>query len=238
MNQIDYTNQSNNLLALEAEKFANSNRTFNQQSNKFSDACFYKQQLNLATKPLEYCVNSLNNISSTNNPKVAFTAIGNAAQQNIANVFDRPIPSHLNRTSPTYHFNYNTSPNLHLESNINVFDTDTDLFLKTGLELRSKNNKADLSQKQFAVYGDIYQDEIAYLYQNAGQHNKNNLPNKYNNIPGLQNYYPGQEQNGIGVINFEHGRNWFVDTYGLMQTVADGAYKNNYEAAKEFKIIK
>ena len=237
MVEIDYTNTNNNHLALEAEKFMNKERLFNQITRKSSEPCSYKQQLNLATKPLEYYVNSFNNISSTNNPQLAFCPVGNAAQQNIANVFDRPIPSHLNKTSPTYHFNYNTSPNLHLESNINIFDTDTDLFLKTGLELKNKNNNAALSEQQWSVYGDIYKTEIESLYQNAGQlaMSKNNQPSPYENIPGLEEYVSAQITNGIGVINFEAGQNYFVDTYVLMQNLTQGRLESNLDAFRELK---
>ena len=115
----NYTDSLNNFLAENSENFVNGDRTFNQWTGKFTDSCEYKQRLNLATKPMEYYVNSLNNISGVKEEVISFTPIGNAAQQNIANVFDRPIPSTL-QTSSVYTLPYLTSPNLQATNNINT----------------------------------------------------------------------------------------------------------------------
>ena len=195
----NYTDSLNNFLAENSGNFVNGDRTFNQWTGKFTDSCEYKQRLNLATKPMEYYVNSLNNISGVKEEFISFTPIGNAAQQNIANVFDRPIPSTLQTTSSVYTLPYLTSPNLQATNNINTLDTDTDLMLKTGLGLRNKNNRAELTAKQFPNYGDIHASEFAVTVQNTGSKYPDTPINK--NIPGLNvavNNENGSQ--GVGIL--------------------------------------
>lgn len=221
--QVDYsynnnfTNELNNFLAENSENFVNGDRLFNQWTGRHTDSCEYKQRLNLATKPMEYFVNSLNNISGLpdNEEFLSFTPIGNAQNVHISNLFDRPIPSTLQTTPSIYTLPYSTSPNLQMENNINTLDTDLDLTLKTGLGLRPKNNQADLSSKNWPVYGDISAAAIGVTTQNAGQHS--NLPPDMRvvnpNIPGL-NHIPSPASEGVG-INQLGG----VNGFGISSTV-------------------
>lgn len=201
----NYTNSLNNFLAENSENFVNGDRTFNQWTGKFTDSCEYKQRLNLATKPMEYFVNSLNNISGVidnnndNTDFLAFTPIGNASQQNIANINDRPIPSTLQTTSSVYTLPYLTSPNLQATNNINTLDTDTDLMLKTGLGLRNKNNRAELTSKQFPNYGDIHASEFNKTVMNTGNDHPDTPINK--NIPGLNVAINSDNSSqGVGIL--------------------------------------
>lgn len=277
--QIDYSNINNysdslnNFLAENSDNFVNGDRTFNQWTGKFTDSCEYKQRLNLATKPMEYYVNSLNNISgfaqtnnkdeftngdnnNVNNTFLSFTPIGNAAQQNISNIFDRPIPSTLQKTSSVYTLPYLTSPNLQATNNINTLDTDTDLMLKTGLFLRNKNNRAELTAKQFPNYGDIHADEIRVTVQNAG-HNYTNKDNNHlhsleenfsnssdnsennylslnPNIPGLNvaiNYENGLQ--GRGILALGGPRQVGISTRNAMINLFNGPYQSCPEYIKK-----
>jgi hypothetical protein len=199
----NYTNELNNFLAENSNNFVNGDRLFNQWTGIHTDSCEYKQRLNLATKPMEYYVNSLNNISGLpdNEEFLSFTPVGNAQNVNIPNLFDRPIPSTLQTTPSIYTLPYSTSPNLQMENNINTLDTDLDLTLKTGLGIRQKNNQADLSSKYWPVYGDIHSSAIGVTVQNAGQHS--DLPQEMrvvnSNIPGL-NHMPSQISEGVGIL--------------------------------------
>ena len=207
--QVDYsynnnfTNELNNFLAENSNNFVNSNRLFNQWTGKHTDSCEYKQRLNLATKPMEYFVNSLNNISGLpdNEEFLSFTPVGNAQNVHISNLFDRPIPSTLQTTPSIYTFPYSTSPNLQMENNINTLDTDLDLTLKTGLGLRSKNNQSELASKNWPTYGDILAADIGVTVQNAGQHNKLSPKMSVVNpdIPGL-NHMPSPQSEGVGIL--------------------------------------
>jgi hypothetical protein len=216
-------NNLNDFLAENSPFFANGNRMFNQWTDKKTDSCEYKQQLNLATKPMEYFVNSINNISGLKNDEqfLSFTPIGNAATQNISNVFDRPIPSTLQTTSSVYTFNYNTSPFLGASNNVNVYNTDIDLTLKTGLGLRKKNNQSDLASKKFPNYGDIHKEAIEVTDQNFGQFNKD-IHNVYNkNIPGLNNSI-----GNLGVDRMNDPSRLFVDSRVALQNAQNGPIEN------------
>ena len=199
----NFTNELNNFLAENSKNFVNGDRLFNQWTGRHTDSCEYKQRLNLATKPMEYFVNSLNNISGLpdNEEFLSFTPVGNAQNVHISNLFDRPIPSTLLTTPSIYTLPYSTSPNLQMENNINTLDTDLDLTLKTGLGLRPKNNQADLSSKNWPVYGDISAAAIGVTAQNAGQHNDLPLDMRVINpdIPGL-NHIPSPESEGVGIM--------------------------------------
>lgn len=202
-NNKNFTNELNNFLAENSNNFVNGDRLFNQWTGIHTDSCEYKQRLNLATKPIEYFVNSLNNISGLPNNEefLSFTPVGNAQNVNISNLFDRPIPSSLLTTPSIYTLPYSTSPNLQMENNINTLDTDLDLTLKTGLGLRVKNNQADLASRNWPVYGDISAASIGVTVQNAGQHN--DLPHNMRvlnpNIPGL-NHTPSLMSQGVGIL--------------------------------------
>lgn len=222
----NFTNELNNFLAENSENFVNGDRLFNQWTGKETDSCQYKQRLNLATKPCEYYVNSLNNISGLpeNEESLSFTPIGHAQTVNIANIYDRPIPSKLNKTSSIYTLPYNTSPNLQLANNINTLDTDNDLILKTGLGLRSKNNQADLASKQWPHYGDIISD-IGVTVQNAGQYTK--LDPKMSvvdiNIPGL-NHMPNSESQGVGILPLGGPFGFGASTRSMTKTYVNGPH--------------
>jgi hypothetical protein len=180
---------------------------------------------------MEYYVNSLNNISGLpeNEEFLSFTPIGNAQNVHIANLYDRPIPSTLQTTSPPYTFPYNTSPNLQMSNNINTLDTDMDLTLKTGLGLRQKNNQANLSSISWPSFGDISAAAHAVTSQNAGQNIKN-LPKdamvKYPDIPGL-NHMPSAISQGVGILN-DPSRN-FVDSYVVIKNYQIGPFKSSKE---------
>ena len=225
--QVDYsynnnfTNELNNFLAENSGNLVNGDRLFNQWTGKHTDSCEYKQRLNLATKPMEYFVNSLNNISGLQNNEefLSFTPVGNAQNVHISNLFDRPIPSSLQTTPSIYTLPYSTSPNLQMENNINTLDTDLDLTLKTGLGLRPKNNQADLSSANWPVYGDIHASAIGVTVQNAGQHSQ--ITNSTNSdIPGLK-HIPSPESEGVGIMQLGG-----VNGFGLSSTVMLRNYQN------------
>jgi len=238
--QVDYsynnnfTNELNNFLAENSNNFVNGDRLFNQWTGRHTDSCEYKQRLNLASKPMEYFVNSLNNISGLpdNEEFLSFTPIGNAQNVHISNLFDRPIPSTLQTTPSIYTLPYSTSPNLQMENNINTLDTDLDLTLKTGLGLRPKNNQADLSSKSWPFYGDISTAAIGVTTQNAGQHS--DLPPDMRvvnpNIPGL-NHMPSPASEGVG-INQLGG----VNGFGISSTVMLRNWQNGPNlSCKQYK---
>ena len=87
----NYTGELEQFLAENTNQMINGDRVFNQWTGKETDACEYKNLLNLATKPMEYYVNSLNNISgihednNQNENFLSFTPIGYASQVNIPN---------------------------------------------------------------------------------------------------------------------------------------------------------
>ena len=228
-----FTSEMNNHFAQNSRDMINSNRTFNQWTDNRTDACSYGQRLKLSTIPMEYYVNSLNNISGLDNEdsNLSFTPIGNAQQVNIPNLFDRPIPSTLQTVSSTYTPPYSTSPELGKASNINTLDTDTDLMLKTGLGLRQKNNQAFLSQKRFPVFGDL--SVSAQTVQNAGQFVDKKLPQSFNpNIPGL-NVTPNTQANGIGVISMNAGGNYWISSTNALQNIMIGPLLDCKEYKKQ-----
>jgi len=216
----------NNTIAENSENFINGNRTFNQWTGKHTDPCEYKQLLNLATKPMEYYVNSLNNISGTNDPYLSFTPVGNAKSENIPNDFERPLPSTLQRTSAVYHEPYTTSPFLGSQNNVNVLNTDNDLILKAGLSLRHKNNQAELSGLQWPTFGSIHANSIGPTVQNAGQYWPNELSNRSSkNIPGLDQQQSSMSK-GIGVVNLEPGVNFWASSTNMLLNYQSGPYKS------------
>jgi hypothetical protein len=223
-NDEKFTGSMNDFMAENSLNFVNSDRTFNQWTGIGTDPCSYKQRLNLATKPIQYYVNSLNNISGLNNNDsfLSFTPVGNATQVNVPNLFDRAIPSTLNSGSSVYTHPHLTSPFFGSSNNINVLDTDTDLMLKTGLTIRSKNNQSELSQINWPSYGDIHSDSIEATVQNAGQLNSKNLPKSFNkDIPGLNNT-PNEMYNGIGVVSLNAGSNYWVSSTNALQNYING----------------
>ena len=231
---INYTNELNNFLAENSNNFVNGSRLFNQWTGKHTDSCEYKQRLNLATKPMEYYVNSLNNISGLKQDEefLSFTPVGNAQNVNIPNMFDRPIPSTLQTTSSTYTFPYNTSPNLQLANNVNTLNTDIDLTLKAGLGIRPKNNQAVLAGKKWPVYGDISAAAIDVTTQNAGQntHLPPDMQVLDSKIPGL-NHIPSSQSQGVGILQLGG-----VNGFGLSSTVMLRNYQNGPNmSCKQYK---
>ena len=213
----NFTNKHNNDWASISKELVNGNRVFNQWTGINSDSCEYKQQLNLATKPMEYYVNSLNNISGLpqNEDFLAFTPIGNSRVYDIPNMYDRPIPSTLQRTSSIYTPKYATSPFLGASNNINILDTDNDLTLKAGLTLRSTNNQADLSSKKWPTFADISSPSVDVAYQNFGQFQPESLPKSENSsIPGL-NSMPNHFYNQ----RMEDASRMFINTYVMNQEI-------------------
>lgn len=229
----NFTEELENFLAENSNNFINGNRTFNQWTGKETDPSEYKQLLALATKPQNYYINSLNNISgisdknNQNENYLSFTPIGNAAQVNIPNFLDRAIPSHLKHTSSVYTLPYATSPNLQMSNNVNVLDTDNDLTLKTGLHLRSKNNRAHTTEKKLPYYGDVHAAEMQVTVQNAGQSTDSSQINTIKtDIPGIRNSIDySNSANGVG-INALGGRNGFgISTRVMFRNYNDGPKK-------------
>lgn len=222
---VEYSN-INNIIGENSKNLVNDSRTFNQWTGKHTDSCEYKQLLNLSTKPMQYYVNSLNNISGTNDPYLSFTPIGNAKGEYISNEFERPIPSTLQRTSAVYHQPYSTSPFLGSQNNVNVLNTDNDLSLKTGLSLRNKNNQAELSSVQWPYFGSVHANTIGPTVQNAGQYWDNKLPNTINtSIPGL-NVQQNDMSKGVGVVNLEAGVNYWASSTNMLLNYQSGPYKS------------
>ena len=240
MTTVEYTSTPNDFFGDNSLNFINNRRTFNQWTDNHSDPCEYKQLLNLATKPMEYYVNSLNNPEGTNNPNLAFTPVGNAQVENISNIYERPIPSTLQRTSATYTLPYSTSPNLGMQTVSNPVATDEDITLKAGLTLRSKLN--DLSSLKFPTYSDIITESMGPLVQNAGQYyglNVNGdrvLSNRLDeNIPGL-NEQQSIISSGTGVVWPDYsGHTIGADSRSMLLNYQTGPYKGNSQ--KDFKLL-
>jgi len=171
--------------------------TFDQWTRKYNDASSEAQSSDLSTQPMKYYINSLNNISATSEPNLAFTPIGNAGVTNIPNLYDRALPSNLNRgRSSTYTFPHSTSAFIGSTNNINNLNTDLDLTLKAGLTLRAKGSENDLSAVQYPHYGDL--SVASEVVSNAGQYWNNSLSNRLNqDILGL-NETMNSESQGIG----------------------------------------
>ncbi len=240
MTTVEYTSTPNDFFGDNSLNFINNRRNFNQWTDNHSDPCEYKQLLNLATKPMEYYVNSLNNPEGTNNPNLAFTPVGNAQVENISNIYERPIPSTLQRTSATYTLPYLTSPNLGMQTVTNPLATDEDLILKTGLTLRNTLN--DLSSFKFPSFNDILIDDIGPLVQNAGQFFGLNdkgeriLSNSYNDkVPGL-NEQQSIMSSGTGVVWPDYsGHQIGADSRQMLLNYQTGPFKNT--SSKDFKLL-
>lgn len=238
MTTTDYSlNNNNDITEIEksfsdnTNQILNGNRLFNQWTGKQTDSNEYKQLLNSSTKPLKYYINNLNNISSLEIDKdrdqntnfLTFTPIGNAAQVNVPNLLDRSVPSHLNHTRSIYTLPYSTSPNLSMTNNINTYDTDNDLILKTGVNLRNKNNRAEITAKEYNHYGDLHKDDIGMSVQNAGQYSRKSKATLNINIPGLK-YSPDYSDDSYGIgINALGGVNSFgIPSRSLSIDIANG----------------
>lgn len=240
MTTIEYTSGPNDFFGDNSLNFINDRRTFNQWTDNHSDPSAYKQLLNLATKPMEYYVNSLNNTEGTNNPNLAFTPVGNAQIENVPNIFDRPIPSTLQRTSATYTLPYLTSPNLGMQTVANPVATDEDITLKTGLTMRSKLN--DFSTYKFPNFSDIISDSIGPLVQNAGQYY--GLDSQYNRvlsnrldekISGL-NEQQSIISSGTGVVWPDYsGHQIGADSRAMLLNYQNGPFATNSQ--KNFKLL-
>jgi len=175
---------------------SNKNFTFDQWTGINSDQNVNKESLNLSSKPLNYYINSLNNKLGTNQPHLSYTPIGNSKGEHVSNMFERPIPSTLQKKSSVYTHPYSTSPFIGAQSNFNPVNTDIDSSLKKGLELRSKNN--NLSQLQWPVYGDVHSEELNKVSQLKGSIWPNNLGQQ----TGIDTYQLQLNyQNGSSVLN-------------------------------------
>ena len=240
MTTVEYTNSENDFFGDNSLNFINDRRTFNQWTGNHSDPCEYKQLMNLATKPMEYYVNSLNNTEGTNNPNLAFTPVGNAQVENISNVFDRPIPSTLQRTSGTYTLPYNTSPNLGMQTVANPLATDEDITLKAGLTMRRRLN--DLSAYKFPTFSSILAENMEPLVQDAGQffgldrNHKRVLSNAVSDtIDGL-NETQSVESSGHGIIWPIGGVHSIgISSTNLLHNYQNGPLKVN--SKKDYKIF-
>jgi len=209
-------NYSNNYYEKQGDNslnIINQDRSFNTWTGIHNDPATTKNSYKLSTKPLKYYVNSLNTKDGTENRDLSFTKIGQAQFSAIPNIYDRAIPSNLNRgVSSTYTFPHSTSAFLGSTNNINHVNTDTDLHLKTGLNIRPKRSENDISAVKYPHYGDVSVKED--IVQNAGQFWDNTKSNRYNdNILGLNeamsvqsqgpggNYSLGPHQCGISTRN-------------------------------------
>ena len=240
MTTVEYTNNNNDFFGDNSLNFINDRRSFNQWTGNASDPCEYKQLLNLATKPMEYYVNTLNNTEGTSNPNLAFTPVGNAQVENIANVFDRPIPSTLQRTGPIYTLPYNTSPNLGMQTVANPLATDEDITLKAGLTLRNRLN--DLSSYTFPTFASIMAENMEPVVQDAGQFfglNRNNnrvLSNAVSDkIDGL-NETQSIESSGTGIMWPIGGVHTVgISSRNLLHNYQNGPHKVN--SRKDYKMF-
>lgn len=213
----------------ELSKKVNENRVYNQFTRGYYDSCEYSNLLKISTKPLKYVVNSFNNTSGTENPDLAFTPIGNQKIENIRNMYERPLPSKLDRSSTIYTLPYSTSPGLSMQNNINTLNTDLDLTLKTGIYgPRNKASANDLSYYKFNHYGDVHNESIKKTVMNAGNLFDNNSPlsNRLNqDILGL-NEQESLHGNGTGVINPYTGLNFGISSRVAYMNLANGPLKS------------
>jgi hypothetical protein len=235
MVSLEYSPDYNKNFGCNSNNLINGNRIFNQWTGIHTDCSAYQQQLDLSTAPLKYYVNSLDTIDGTNDPNLSFTPIGNAQVQNISNVYDRPIPSHLNNLPSIYTLPYNTTPNLGQSSNINVLDTARDLELKVGLELRNKST--DLSAFRFPMPNELSVN--AEVVQNAGQYfgkdsdGNRVLSNRLNqDINGL-NSQQSIASSGHGVVWPDYGGHLIgIDTRNMITNFYNGPFKSDCNTEK------
>lgn len=210
-------------------KKLNDNRVFNQFTRGYYDPCEYSNLLKVSTKPLKYVVNSFNNTSGTENPDLSFTPIGNQKIENIRNMYERPLPTKLDRSNTIYTLPYSTSPGLSLQNNINTLNTDLDLDLKTGIgNLRNKGSGNDLSYLKYNQYGDVHNESIKKTVMNAGHlfETKSALSNRLNqDILGL-NEQESLHGNGTGVIRPYTGLNFGISSRVAYMNLANGPLKS------------
>lgn len=195
------TTELEEFLAENANPMINGERVFNQWTGKETDTCEYKQLLNLATKPMKYYVNSLNNISGISNDNnqdenfLSFTPIGNAACVNIPNFYDRAIPSRLNSLSSIYTLPYSTSPDLQMTNNTSRLDTDVDLNLKTTAGFIGKIGKTVGETKHHM----IDEDNADNIENNIMKFDKSSVSKS--NVSGLKCYVDIDQGASIGGIS-------------------------------------
>ena len=218
--KFNYSNDFYNKQAENSMNIINDDRQFNTWTNIHNDPASTNNSYKISTKPIKYYVNSLNTKAGTENQDLNFTIVGNAQFSAVANIYDRAIPSNLSRgVSSTYTFPHSTGAFLGSTNNISHVNTDTDLNLKTGLNIRPKRSENDLSDIKYPHYGDV--SVKASIVQNAGQFWDNSKSNKINNgILGLNesmniesqgkggNYSLGPHQCGISsrnaMINYQN----------------------------------
>ena len=212
-NQIEYSNDFIDNQAKNSMNIINNNKQYNEWTGIYNDPSSTENNYKLATKPMKYYVNSLNNKSGTENEDLNFTPIGQAQFSAVSNIYDRAVPSNLNRgVSSTYTFPHSTSAYLGSTNNINHFNTDIDLNLKTGINIRPKRSANDLSAIPWNKFGDVSVKEE--IVSNAGQFWDNTISNRLNDdIKGLNesmsvesqgkggNYSLGPYQCGISTRN-------------------------------------
>lgn len=213
----------------ELAKKVNENRVFNQFTRGYYDSCEYQNLLKVATKPLKYVVNSFNNTTGTENPDLAFTPVGNQRPENVRNMYERPLPSKLNRSNTVYTLPYATSPGIGYANNVNTLDTDLDLSLKTGIgQNRLKSSGKDISYVTFPHYGDLYDSEFTKTVQNAGNYFKEGsvYTDRLNEqIRGL-NEQESLNTNGIGIIRPYTGLNFGISSRVAYMNLANGPLKS------------
>ena len=211
--KVNYSNDFYDKQAKDSMNIINKNNNFNTWTGIYNDPATTNNSYKLSTKPMKYYVNSLNTKDGTENRDLSYTTVGQAQFSAVSNVYDRAIPSNLNRgVSSTYTFPHSTSSFLGSTNNISHVNTDTDLNLKTGLNIRPKRSENDISAIKYPHYGDISVKEE--LVQNAGQFWNNSLTNRFNDdILGLNetmnvksqgpggNYSSGPHQCGISTRN-------------------------------------
>lgn len=222
----------NNLSETEIDELAkkvNENRVFNQFTRGYYDSCEYQNLLKVSTKPLKYVVNSFNNTTGTENPDLAFTPIGNQRPEYVRNMYERPLPTKLDRSNTVYTLPYSTSPGIGYANNINTLDTDLDLALKTGIGgPRAKSSGNDHSYIKYPHYGDLYVDQFNNTVQNAGHLFKegNVHTNRLNqDILGL-NEQEGLYANGIGIVRPYTGLDFGISSRVAYMNLANGPLKS------------
>ena len=113
--------------------------------------------------PMKYYTNTFNQLSKERNERdnIKFTPVGNIKTNTDASYRPLPLPTRSKESSTTFTLNYSTSPFLGQSSNINPYETDMDLTLKTGLLIRPKGSENDISAIKYPHFGDLINNSDA-----------------------------------------------------------------------------
>ena len=135
------------------------------QTNKFSDAAYNDILSNMSTKSFNYYTtngpfNNNNNVLS-----VGYGAVTHQVPQIFPSFFE---PTRSNELYDSHTLPHSTSADLGTARNNNNEFTTTGTILREGTGLlRSPNNQAELSEKTYNFFGDVYLEAINNTIQNA-----------------------------------------------------------------------